>query len=110
MLPKSKARRAKANSLEIARRKKKRLEENEGDSSEVRAESLEGNYLNELLNMSEDALDTDNESGILLLMLRLVKEWMKVMLVRGFVNILCHGWTLIRELARCFLSFQLEKL
>ena len=29
-----------------------------GGSSEVRAESLEGNNLSELLNMSEDALET----------------------------------------------------
>ena len=51
--------------------------------------------------MSEDALetlDTDNE-WILLLMLRLVREWMKMMLVKGFVKILCYCWTLIRELA-----------
>ena len=62
---KSKARRAKANSLEIARRKKRKLEKNEGESSEVRAESWEGSNLSELLNMSEDALDAldmDNES------------------------------------------------
>ena len=44
MPPKSKTRRAKANNLEIIRRKK-RLEDNEGGSSEVRAESLEGNNL-----------------------------------------------------------------
>ena len=45
MLPKSKARRAKADSLENARRKKGRLEKNEGESSDVRTESLEGNNL-----------------------------------------------------------------
>ena len=44
---KSKARRAKADNLEIARRKKRRLEVKEGGSSEVRAESLEGNNLSE---------------------------------------------------------------
>ena len=57
MPPKSKARRAKADNLEIARRKKRRLEDNEGGNSVVRAESLEGNNLSELLNMSEDALE-----------------------------------------------------
>ena len=59
----SKARRTKA---DIVSKKKRRSEENEGGSSEVRAESLEGNILSELLNMSEDALealDTDNECG-----------------------------------------------
>ena len=54
---KSKARRAKADNLEIVRRKKRSLEDNEGGSSEVKAESLEGNNLIELLNMSEDALE-----------------------------------------------------
>ena len=54
---KSKARRAKAYNLEIVRRKKRSLEDNDGGSSEVRAESLEGNNLIELLNMSEDALE-----------------------------------------------------
>ena len=65
MLPKSKARRAKADNLEIAWRKKRSLEENEGESSDVRAENLEENNLSELLNMSEDALedlDMDNEN------------------------------------------------
>ena len=41
--------------MEIARRKKRRLDE--GGSSEVRAESLERNNLSELLNMFEDALE-----------------------------------------------------
>ena len=58
MPPKSKARRAKADNLMIVRRKKRRLEDNEGGSSEVRAESLEGNNLSELLNISENALET----------------------------------------------------
>ena len=54
---KSKARRAKAHNLEIIRRKKRRLEDYKGGSSEVRAENLEGNNLSELLNMSEDTLE-----------------------------------------------------
>ena len=41
MPPRSKARRAKADNLEIFRRKK-RLKDNEGRSLEVRAERLEG--------------------------------------------------------------------
>ena len=53
MPPKPNARRAKADNLEIVRR----LEDNEGGSSIVRAESLEGNNLSELLNMSEDSLE-----------------------------------------------------
>ena len=57
MPPKSKARRAKADNLEIVTRKIRRLEDNEGGSSEVRAESLEGSNLSELLNMSEDSLE-----------------------------------------------------
>ena len=57
MPPKSKARRAKADNLEIVGRKKRRSEGNEGGSSKVRAECLEGNNLSELLNMSEDALE-----------------------------------------------------
>ena len=40
MPPKSKAIRAKADNLEIARRKKRKLEEYGGESSKVRAESL----------------------------------------------------------------------
>ena len=47
---------------------------------------------------------------ILLLMLRLVKEWIKMKLVRGFVKILCYGWTDQRISLGIFLSFQLEKL
>ena len=43
--------------LEIVRKDKRRLEYHEGRSSEVRAESLGGNHLNELLNMSEYALE-----------------------------------------------------
>ena len=42
-------------------RKKRRLEDNEGGSSEVRAESLEGNNLSELLNMSEYTLEASQE-------------------------------------------------
>ena len=56
MPPKSKAR-AKADNLEIVRRKKRILEDNKGGSSEVRAESLEGHNSSELLNMSEDAIE-----------------------------------------------------
>ena len=51
MPPKFKARRAEADNLAIVRRKKRRVEDNEGWSSEVRAESLEGNNLSELLRM-----------------------------------------------------------
>ena len=54
---KSKARRAKADNLEIVRTKKRRLEDNKGGSSEVRAETLEGHNFIELLYMSEDALE-----------------------------------------------------
>ena len=56
MPPKFKARRAKADNLEIVRRKKRRLEDNEGGSSEVRAESL-GKEFKWLLNVSEDGLE-----------------------------------------------------
>ena len=76
----------------------KEKKDNEGGSSEVRAESLEGNNLSELLNMSEDALET-LDSVDPSLMLRLVKEWMKMMLARGLVKILWYCWTLMRELA-----------
>ena len=50
--PKSKARRAKADNLEIVKRKKRQLEDN-GGISQVRAENSEGNNLSEILNMSE---------------------------------------------------------
>lgn len=55
--------------MEIARRKKRRLENDESDRSERGIESLEMsvsmagvNDLSDLLNMPGDALDTDNES------------------------------------------------
>ena len=65
MSPKSKVRKA-ANNFEI---KKLRLESEESEPAESRVENGKGNDsvvgvadFSELLNMSEDALDTDNES------------------------------------------------
>ena len=40
-------------------------------------------------------------------LLRLVEEWMKMMLVRGLVKILWYCWTLMRELAPVFFYHQL---
>ena len=98
MPPKSKARRAKADNLEIVRRMK-RLEDNEGGSSEVRAESLEGNNLCELLNMSEyasEALDSvyptlDAEASE-----RMDEDDVGERFCEDFV---WYCWTLIRKLA-----------
>ncbi len=68
MPPKSRAKRAKMDNLEMAREKKRRLEESSRESSEVTAESLEvdGEFnISELLTMSEsalEALDTDDDN------------------------------------------------
>ena len=115
MPPKSKVRKAKANNLEIARSKKIRLESEEIEPAERRVES-EGNDsvvgvadFSELLNMSEDALDTDNESVDPTFNLD-----DSVMLEENLAESFCEDYVLQLDHDQrvglgIFLSFQLEK-
>ena len=106
---------AKANNLEIAR-SKKWLESEESEPAESRVEIREGNDnvvgvadFSELLNMSEGALDTDNESVDPTFNLD-----DSLMLEENLAESFCEDYVLQLDQDQrvglgIFLSFQLEK-